>query len=211
MIKKINDWTLNIDDDLYQKINNEYLTLELTPKKENLFKVYEIVKKSEVNVVFLGQDPYPKKGDANGIAFSVNRNNKLPASLRNIYKEIETDLGIKRIDGDLTNIVKQGVLFMNTVLTTEVGKARSHHNYGWQKTTNEIITDLSNKGNIIFVLLGNDAKAAKKNIDINNNIIIESSHPSPLSAYRGFLGSKIFSQINNELSKLKKPIIDWNK
>ncbi len=206
-----NGWNLEIEDELVKKLEEDYKTKDIAPNKENIFKVFNLISFKEVKVVILGQDPYPKKGDANGIAFSVDRNDKLPASLKNMYKELESDLGIKRGTGDLSSIVKQGVLLMNTVLTVEVSKANSHHKYNWQSTTDKVIKSLSDKGNIIFVLLGGNAQKKIDLIDERNNIIIKEVHPSPLSAYRGFLGSKIYTKINNSLEKLNKEKIDWSK
>ncbi len=206
----INDWELSIDEELERKLNEEYLNNDITPEREDLFKAFELVKKEEVKVVFIGQDPYPTKGDAMGLSFSVKRDNNLPPSLKNIYKELESDLGIVRTNGDLSSIASQGVLFLNTILTTRVSKARSHNNLGWQKVTQKIIEEMSEQKNIIFVLLGKDAQKYKDIINLTENIVIETSHPSPLSAYRGFLGSKIFTQINLELSNQGKDPIDWN-
>ncbi len=206
-----NGWELEIEDDLIKRLEQDYKTKDIAPNKEDIFKVFNLISFEDVKVVILGQDPYPKKGDANGIAFSVDRNDKLPASLKNMYKELESDLGVKRNSGDLSSIVKQGVLLMNTVLTVEVAKANSHHNYNWQSTTDKVIKSLSDKGNIIFVLLGSNAQKKKDLIDGENNIIIKEFHPSPLSAYRGFLGSKIYTKINDSLEKLNEEKIDWSK
>ncbi len=189
----------NYDDEIY------------APKYDNLFLALDLCPLDICNVVILGQDPYPKEGDAMGLSFSVNRSDKLPASLKNIYKELESDLGIKRSSGDLTNIAKQGVLFLNTILSIETGITNSHSKLGWQKTTDSIISQISNKGNVIFVLLGAQAHKYEKMIDVNNNYIIKQVHPSPLSAYRGFFGSKIFSEINEILENENKPVIDWSK
>ena len=210
MIKKINDWYLTIDDKMFKKLKEQYKTQNITPSYEDLFYAFEIVKFDDVNVIIIGQDPYPRAGDAHGLSFSVKRNTKLPPSLKNIYKELENDLGIKRINGDLTKIAKQGVLFLNMSLTTEIGKPGAHKNIGWGTTTSKIIKDLSGEKNKIFVLLGNDAQLNSKYIDKENNIIIKYPHPSPLSAYRGFLGSEIFSKINNELIVMRKNTIKWN-
>ncbi len=211
MIINKNKWSLDIKDDLVKKLEEDYKTKDIAPTKENIFKVFELVSFEDVSVVILGQDPYPKKGDANGIAFSVNRDEKLPASLKNMYKELEADLNIKRETGDLSEIVKQGVLLMNTVLTVEVTKANSHNKYNWQYTTDKVIKDLSSKGNVVFVLLGGSAQKKIPLIDDTKNIIIKEVHPSPLSAYRGFLGSKIYTQINEALINLNKKTIDWSK
>ncbi len=206
-----NGWNLVLKEELVKKLDEDYKNKDVAPLKKDVFKVFDLVSFDEVNVVILGQDPYPKKGDANGIAFSVNREDKLPASLRNMYKELLDDLNIKRTTGDLSNIVEQGVLLMNTVLTVEVSKANSHNKYGWQYTTDKIIEDLSDRGNVVFVLLGGNAQKKISLIDEEKNIIITEVHPSPLSAYRGFLGSKIYTKINESLEKLNKKGIDWSK
>lgn len=211
MKKVINDWELEINDETWQKVEQEYKDKEIAPSKDELFTIFELVKPQDVKVIFLGQDPYPKKGDAHGIAFSVKRNDKLPASLRNLYKELESDLGIIRKSGNLSNVANQGILFLNTVLTVEIGKPQSHRKIGWQETTNKVISGLAQDGNKVFVLLGNDAKKYSEIIDSSTNKIITASHPSPLSAYRGFFGSKIYSNINKELTKMGKEEIDWMK
>ncbi len=206
-MENINGYKLTFDENV-QKILNNYDENKYSPIKENLFKALELTSFSDVKVVILGQDPYPTKGDANGLSFSVNRSEKLPKSLNNMFKELESDLGIKRTNGDLTTWAMQGVLLLNTVLSVEVGKANSHRNLGWEELTTKIIKDVASKKNIVFVLLGKQAQSYKKMI-FDENIIIETSHPSPLSAYRGFLGSKIYSQINFELQKLGHSAIKW--
>lgn len=189
----------NYDDSLY------------APQYDEIFKALELTPLSDVTVVFLGQDPYPRLGDACGLSFSVNRSDKLPASLKNIYKELYNDLKISRTSGDLSDIAKQGVLFLNTILTIKIGETNSHAQLGWQETTDNILKQISDKGNVVFVLLGNQAQKYERLIDIRKNTIIKQVHPSPLSAYRGFFGSKIFSQINDELIKYEHEIIDWKE
>lgn len=208
---KINGWNLAIDNIFLDNIKKIYNNKNIAPNYNDIFKVFELVKPNKVKVIILGQDPYPKLGDANGIAFSVSRQENLPASLKNIYKELESDLGIKRINGNLEDIVKQGVLLLNTVLTVEVGKPKSHAKLGWQKLTDNVIQQLNEQGNKIFVFLGNDAQKYEKYITNSSNIILKTSHPSPLSVYRGFSGSNIFSQINNSLIKLNQKSINWEE
>ncbi len=194
-----------VDNLLKNYDDNKY-----APSFDKLFYALEITKLKDVNVVILGQDPYPKKGDAMGLSFSVDRSEKLPASLRNIYKELSDDLNVQRVDGNLTDIAKQGVLFLNTVLSVEIGSANSHKNLNWQLTTDSIIKQVSDKGNVIFVLLGKQAQQYENIIDVENNFIIKEVHPSPLSAYRGFFGSKLFSRINKMLVDMDKQPLNWN-
>ncbi len=207
----INGWSLNISKDFENKIKELYKAGNITPKEKDTFNAFKEIKPEHTNVIFIGQDPYPKEGDAHGLSFSVKRDENLPASLKNIYKELKNDLGVTRKNGDLTKIANQGVLFLNTILTTEIGKPKSHHGIGWELITKEVIINISNKGNKIFVLLGKDAQELKRYINVDSNITIETSHPSPLSAYRGFMGSKIFSEINKELKLLNKKEINWNE
>lgn len=188
---------LNYDEKLY------------APKKENIFKALELSSLKDTKIVIIGQDPYPTLGDAMGLSFSISRNGKLPKSLINIYKELEANLGIVKSSGDLTNIAIQGVLFLNTVLTVEIGLANSHKNLNWQLTTNNIIKQLSERGEVIFVLLGREAQKLEKLIDLTSNTIIKTSHPSPLGVYRGFSGSNIFNDINSACNKYNYEVINW--
>ncbi len=178
------------------------------PEKTKIFRALELTSLNDVKVVILGQDPYPSPGDACGLSFSVNRNEKLPKSLINIFKELNSDLDINRENGDLSDWAKQGVLLLNTILTVEQTKANSHRNIGWQETTNAIINQVADKGNVVFVLLGKQAQAYESLI-AGRCPIINAPHPSPLSAYRGFFHSKIFSEINSELRKLDLIEIKW--
>ncbi|MEC8377731.1 MAG: uracil-DNA glycosylase, partial [Pseudomonadota bacterium] len=157
------------------------------PKRENIFRSLQLVQPDEVKVVILGQDPYHNFNQADGLAFSVSNFQPLPPSLVNIFIEIENDLNIKiEKKGDLENIAKQGVLLLNSILTVEKNNPGSHKNIGWEKLTDIIISSLSLMGNIVFILWGNFAKKKSNLIDNNINLVINSSHPSPFSAHKGF-------------------------
>lgn len=184
---------------------------EIFPRTDNIFRALELVSPEDVKVVVVGQDPYHNINQANGLAFSVNKNNKITPSLKNIYREIKRDLNSKTLqNGDLTQIAKQGVLFLNSVLTVEAHKPGSHLNIGWQEITDSIISLLSSEKNIVFMLWGNFAQLKEKFIDLNSNLVLKTSHPSPLSAYRGFIGSRPFSKCNKFLKSKGKKIIDWS-
>lgn len=158
-------------------------------------------------VVFFGQDPYPTSGHAHGLAFSVDANVRpLPASLRNIFKELESDLGVTKAHGDLSSWCDQGVMLINRILTTEVGVSLAHEKLGWQEVTNAVAKILGNR-NVIAVLWGNSALELKSYFPDDH--IVSSVHPSPLSAYRGFFGSKPFSAVNQKLSLIGEPTISW--
>ena len=184
---------------------------EIFPSTENIFRALELVSPEDVKIVVVGQDPYHNINQANGLAFSVNENNIIPPSLKNIYREIERDLNSKTLQtGDLTQIAKQGVLFLNSALTVEAHKPGSHLNIGWQEITDSIISLLSSEKNIVFMLWGNFAQSKEKLIDLNSNLVLKTSHPSPLSAYRGFIGSRPFSKSNKFLKSKGKKTIDWS-
>ena len=181
------------------------------PKRENIFRSLQLVQPYEVKVVILGQDPYHNFNQADGLAFSVSNFQSLPPSLINIFIEIENDLNIKiEKKGDLENIAKQGVLLLNSILTVEKNNPGSHKNIGWEKLTDIIISSLSLIGNIVFILWGNFAKKKSNLIDNNINLVINSSHPSPFSAHKGFFGSKPFSKCNDYLISKGKEPIKWN-
>ena len=183
---------------------------EISPKIDNIFNAFKYCSFSSAKVVIFGQDPYFQRGFANGLAFSVNKNQTVPASLRNIYKEIENDIGyVSNKDGCLENWAKQGVLLLNSSLSVEVLKPGSHSNIGWDKFIIDIIKTLNKKNNIVFILWGNHAKQYLKYIDNDNNLILSAAHPSPLSAYRGFFGSKHFSKCNSYLKKNNLKEIKW--
>jgi uracil-DNA glycosylase len=162
--------------------------------------------------VVLGQDPYPTAGDAHGLAFSVNHGVKIPRSLANIFKEMESDLGLPRPPhGHLAHWAGQGVLLLNTCLSVEAGNAGSHRKLGWQTLTDQIVDVVSRKSEgVVFILWGADAQAKRAMIAGSNHLVIESAHPSPLSARRGFFGSRPFSRANAYLIAKGLGAIDWN-
>ena len=195
---------------LRKKINEEYAKyICFTPKKK-IFRALELTPFDEVKVVILGQDPYHNDFQANGLCFSVSDMVPAPPSLKNIYKELESDLNIKKNTNDLASWALQGVLLLNTTLTVKAHEANSHKDLGWEQFTDFIIKEIStHKENIVFVLWGAYAQKKSQLIDSQKHLIIKTAHPSPLSAHRGFLGSKPFSRINNYLSKHQKAIINW--
>ena len=193
---------------LNSEINNG---LEIFPKEDLLFNAYNLCALSDVKVVIFGQDPYPKKGQADGLSFSSNFDNKIPKSLANIFKEIESDLGIINTSPDLKNWAHQGVLLLNRYLSVEEGKPQSHSSIGWDKLTIATIKLLNDKRqNIVYLLWGKESKELAEFINDEKNLVLKSSHPSPLSAYRGFLGCKHFSKANNYLKSYNKESINWS-
>ncbi|WP_148570578.1 uracil-DNA glycosylase [Aliarcobacter cryaerophilus] len=197
---------------LKEEIDKRYETTTVFPEKQNIFKAFYLTKLDNLKVVILGQDPYHGFGQAQGLAFSTPANIKNPPSMQNILKEIQSDLGKKSIceDGDLTPWAKQGVLLLNTILTVEESKPKSHHNLGWEVFTDNIIKYISdNCEDTIFILWGSPAISKTKLIDRKKHHILTAPHPSPLSSYRGFFGCKHFSQTNNILKSLNKETIIW--
>lgn len=197
---------------LKEEINKRYETTTVFPEKQNIFKAFSLTKLDNLKVVILGQDPYHGFGQAQGLAFSTPANIKNPPSMQNILKEIQSDLGKKSIceDGDLTPWAKQGVLLLNTILTVEEAKPKSHHNLGWEVFTDNIIKYISdNCEDTIFILWGSPAISKTKLIDRKKHHILTAPHPSPLSSYRGFFGCKHFSQTNDILKSLNKEAIIW--
>ena len=195
---------------LIETINKKRLTTTIYPPKEQVFRVFDLALK-DIKVVILGQDPYHNPDQACGLSFSVNDGVALPKSLINIYKELHDDLGIKPAKtGNLESWFKQGVFLLNAVLTVEKNSPASHSKMGWENFTDYIIENISEKNeNVVFVLWGSYARSKNKLIDSSKHKIIESAHPSPLSAYRGFFGSKVFSQINDYLDACSKKTIDF--
>ena len=195
---------------MIKKINEQRLTTTIYPPKEQVFRVFNLALE-DIKVVILGQDPYHNPDQACGLSFSVNDGVPLPKSLINIYKELYTNLGIRPANtGNLEPWFKQGVFLLNAVLTVEKNSPASHSKMGWEDFTDYIIETISEKNeNVVFVLWGNYARGKKKLINPSKHKIIESAHPSPLSAYRGFFGSKVFSQINNYLKLHNKKTIDF--
>ncbi|RED50745.1 uracil-DNA glycosylase [Aestuariispira insulae] len=185
---------------------------EVLPAWDKIFRAYDEMTPEEVKVVILGQDPYPTPGHAHGLSFSVEANVRpLPRSLNNIFKELETDLGIARPEhGNLEHWARQGVMLLNSSLTVEAGNAGSHAKYGWMELTDETISHLSGQcEHVVFILWGGHARKKKDLIDLSNHLIIESAHPSPLSASRGFFGSRPFSRANQYLKAQGRNPIRW--
>lgn len=181
------------------------------PPRESVFRALQCVTPESVKVVIIGQDPYHGEGEAMGLSFSVPSGVKIPPSLRNIFKERESDCGIPISDnGDLTSWANQGVLLLNAILTVTADSAGSHSSFGWESVTDGIIRALSDRTKpIIFLLWGKFAEKKRKMIDESRHTVITSAHPSPLSAYRGFFGSAPFSQINRALEEAGSTPIDW--
>lgn len=203
----INGWQLQLQPGLIEFVEEEYQTKEIAPPRELLFKALELTSKAETNVVIFGQDPYPTAGVATGLAFSSN--NGLPASLRNLFKELESDLGIVRTNPNLEDWATQGVLLLNTALTVEIGNAGSHSKIGWIDVTKQVIEQLNDREDqIIYVLLGAHAHKLEGYIAADN-IVLKYTHPSPLAAYRGFWGCQMFSEINENLQRLGKTKIEF--
>ncbi len=196
----------------YKIIENEYNTKTIFPPKDYIFNALKLTPYSNTKVVIVGQDPYHGVGEAHGLSFSVQEGIKIPPSLQNIYKELNSDLGIPiHTKGDLTKWGKEGVLMLNAVLTVEKDKPASHRNLGWELLTDYIIKVLNQKEEpVVFILWGNFAKEKAKYITNPNHYIITSPHPSPFSARTGFFGSKPFSKANNFLKSKNIKEIDWN-
>ena len=183
------------------------------PEEKNVFRALELTPFESVKVVILGQDPYHGFGQAHGLSFSVQKGIPLPPSLKNIYKELQEDIGGELpTEGDLSHWAKQGVLLLNTVLTVEEGNANSHKGMGWETLTNRLIESLNElKHPVIFILWGKPAQDKEKLITNPSHVILKSPHPSPLSAYRGFFGSKPFSRINDILIQQGQIPIRWTE
>lgn len=219
MVKLGNDWDAILKDEFekeyYQHLRgilaNEYKKYRIFPDMYDIFNALRFTPFHEVKAVILGQDPYHEPGQAHGLSFSVQDGTPLPPSLQNIYKELQSDLGIPpAATGDLTPWAKQGVLLLNATLTVRAGHANSHSTIGWQTFTDHIIR-LLNKADvpIAFVLWGSYARQKADLITNPHHLIIQSAHPSPLSAFRGFFGSRPFSRINAFLQKSGRAPIDW--
>jgi len=182
------------------------------PAHPDVFRAFHLTSFATLKVVILGQDPYHGVGQANGLCFSVSPGVSFPPSLQNIFKELEDDLGVsKPQSGDLAAWAEQGILLLNTTLTVRQGAPASHQGKGWETFTDEVIRCISQKKEkIVFVLWGASARRKKSLIDVTKHTCIESVHPSPLSAYRGFFGSKPFSRINQLLRQQGITEIDWS-
>ena len=200
-------------ESLCARLDEAYQTAAVFPPEEELFSAFSLTPPEKVKAVILGQDPYHEPGQAHGLAFSVRNGTKLPPSLQNIFKELSSDLGIEPpASGDLTGWAEQGVFLLNSVLSVESGKANSHKDFGWQIFTDAVVDALASLPQpVAFVLWG--AQAQKKAAAAGNSayprLVLQSAHPSPLSAYRGFFDSRPFSKINAFLVSSGSSPIDW--
>lgn len=219
MVQLHNDWDALLRDqfqsDYYQNLHrflmHEYHTQTIYPAMDDLFLALKLTPFSDVRVVIVGQDPYHGKGQAHGLCFSVQQGIKPPPSLQNIFKEQREDVGITLPNhGNLTAWSKQGVLLLNTVLTVREGAPNSHKGKGWEQFTDSILTALNARQTpMVFLLWGANARAKKALITNQNHLVLESVHPSPLSAYAGFFGCKHFSKTNEFLAKVGQSPINW--
>ena len=214
-----NDWDIVLENEfkkdyfykLLKTVQLEYSKKIIYPSKKQVFRAFRYTSYKDLKVVILGQDPYHGEGEAEGLSFSVPKGIKRPPSLNNIFKELHADLGLNISDSSsLVPWAKQGVLLLNTVLTVEKDKAGSHKDLGWQVFTDEVIKKINEKEEpVVFILWGNYARSKKKFITNPKHLVIESAHPSPLSAYNGFFGSKPFSKTNDFLIKNNLRPINW--
>lgn len=214
-----NDWLEVLSDEfkkpyyrtLYEFVKKEYNTTKIFPPSDEIFTAYNLTPLKEVKVVILGQDPYHNDGQAHGLCFSVRPQVEIPPSLVNIYKELQDDLGCYiPNNGYLVKWARQGVLMLNTVLTVRAHQANSHHGRGWEEFTDATIRALNEQDRpIVFILWGRPAQMKRSMLNNPKHLILEAPHPSPLSAYRGFFGSKPFSKTNAFLEKNGLQPIDW--
>ncbi|HEY0010535.1 MAG TPA: uracil-DNA glycosylase [Candidatus Paceibacterota bacterium] len=193
-------------------VKKEYAAGAVYPAPANIFRALDLCPFNDVKVVILGQDPYHGEGQANGLSFAVNEGMRVPPSLKNIFKELESDLGktLVHTDGDLTRWATQGVLLLNATLTVRAKSANSHQGRGWEFFTDAAIKALSERReHLVFILWGNYARTKGAHIDRTKHLVIESPHPSPFAAHTGFFGSKPFSKTNAYLEAQGKEPIDW--
>ena len=199
-------------NDLQRFLYQERASYDVYPPKQQVFAAFDLTPYGNVKVLILGQDPYHGHGQANGLCFSVEAGTPTPPSLRNIFKELEGDLGISHPkDGDLRPWAKEGVLLLNATLTVRQNEAGSHQGKGWEIFTDQIIREVNKKSErVVFILWGASARSKKELVDLQKHVVIESAHPSPLSAHRGFLGSRPFSKSNEALSNGGVEPVNWN-
>ena len=196
--------------ELWKKVEERYETTKCFPPKNLIFRAIELTPFEEVKVVIIGQDPYHNDNQANGLCFSVSDKVTAPPSLKNIFKELEDDLGIKKTSNELEMWAKQGVLLLNATLTVRAHEANSHKDLGWEQFTDFIIKEISDKKeNVVFVLWGAFAQKKAGLIDASKHFVIQSAHPSPFSVHKGFFGSRPFSKINQFLEEKGKEPINW--
>ncbi|MHA0855883.1 uracil-DNA glycosylase [Paenibacillus sp. CMAA1364] len=214
-----NDWDEQFQDEIVKpyflelqaRIAKEYSNKTILPPLEHVYEALKLTSYGTAKVVILGQDPYHGVGQAHGLSFSVLPGVRVPPSLRNIFKELEADLSVGIPNhGYLEHWAKEGVLLLNTVLTVEEGKPASHEGWGWEVLTDLVIRKLNERDQpLVFMLWGSHAHKKTSLIDMSKHKVIQSSHPSPLAAYRGFFGSKPFSQTNEFLMNKGVEPIDW--
>jgi uracil-DNA glycosylase len=219
-VKIVNGWSEFIDNEVSQEyfqnlkkfIQDEYNTKTVYPRKGDIFKCFELTDFSNVKVVILGQDPYHQVNQAHGLCFSVNKGIKVPPSLVNIYKEIHSDLGLSiPSHGNLTKWANEGVLLLNTIMTVVDSKPMAHKNKGWEIFTDRVIQKLNEDDTPkVFMLWGGPSRSKKSLITNPKHLVLETVHPSPLSAYNGFFGCKHFSKANEFLIKSNRSPIDWS-
>lgn len=197
---------------LREFLKQEYATQTIYPNMYQIYNALKITDYNKVKAVILGQDPYHGEGQAHGLCFSVQKGIPLPPSLKNIYKELEQDMGIPPVqDGDLTQWAEQGVLLLNTVLTVRGGLAASHKGQGWEQFTDRIISLLNEReAPMVFILWGSHARAKKELISNPSHLVLEAAHPSPLSAHNGFFGCRHFSKTNDFLTRIGAEPINWS-
>ena len=218
-----NDWKLLLQPEfekpyfkkLQKFIADERKLFTIYPQHENVFRAFELTSYADTRVVILGQDPYHGANQANGLCFSVQSDVAIPPSLRNILKELQSDLDFTANTkianhGNLEHWAQQGVLMLNTTLTVRAGEAGSHQGFGWETFTDEVIRIINNKSHsVVFVLWGAMARKKRLLINTDKHHIVESAHPSPLSAHNGFIGSRPFTKINDALAKANFKPISW--
>ncbi|MFQ7311303.1 uracil-DNA glycosylase [Sellimonas sp.] len=214
-----NDWLLALQGEfrqpyykkLFQTVNEEYRTRKIFPPSDDIFNAFHLTPLKDVKVVILGQDPYHGDGQAHGLCFSVRPGVDIPPSLVNIYKELHDDLGCTIPNhGCLTKWARQGVLLLNTVLTVRAHQANSHKGIGWEEFTDAAIRQVDKQDRpVVFILWGRPAQMKRAMLHNPKHLILEAPHPSPLSAYRGFFGSRPFSQANRFLEAQGVAPIDW--
>ncbi|KIA89073.1 uracil-DNA glycosylase [Kaistella jeonii] len=195
---------------LWQKVKEEYASGKCFPPKKQIFRALELTPFDQIKVVIIGQDPYHNDFQANGLCFSVSENVATPPSLKNIFKELQDDLGIDRTKKELDDWAEQGILLLNATLTVKAHSPNSHKDLGWEKFTDFIIKEISDKKeDVVFVLWGAFAQKKEELISSSTHFIVKSAHPSPFSVYRGFYDSKPFSQINDYLKSKNIEPISW--
>lgn len=220
MIQLSNDWADHLNQEftkdyfkeLKRMIETEYKTTSIHPAYEDVFAALHYTPFASTKVVILGQDPYHGKNQAHGLSFSVRTGNRIPPSLRNIYKELKEDLGVQPPDhGSLYSWAEQGVLLLNDVLTVREGEANSHRGLGWETFTDIVIQALNErKKPVVFFLWGKHAQRKGSFINREKHLVLTSSHPSPFAAHKGFFGSRPFSQANTFLSNNGMSPVDWS-